>query len=176
MLYFAISPSAINPHCCSPEAPTSPARFPQVGIQLGAGAISFSATACPPQSFVKKKKKKSQRRPIGENSRLLGNVYKKTKKEREETEMVATWPQRRGWGGISRSAIGGDPSVACDGWHYWAKYVLETKALSPSCAFSMNYTSPPPTPSFLIKWLQLHLAIRGSPLQRLDKGLLSVAC
>lgn len=52
MFYFAVSLSAINPHCCALEA-SALACFPQVGIQLGAGAISFSATVCPPQSFVK---------------------------------------------------------------------------------------------------------------------------
>lgn len=52
MLYFAISPSAINPHCGGGPA-SALACLPQVGIQLGAGAISFSATVCPLQSFVR---------------------------------------------------------------------------------------------------------------------------
>lgn len=113
--------------------------------------------------------------PSGENSGLLGNIKKqgKTRERNREENSGEMWAQRQEK--ISRIAVR-DTSLASDEWQYWAKYVLETKALSPSCAFSMNYTSPPPTPSFLIKWLQLHLSIRSSPLQRLDKGLLSVAC
>ena len=102
--------------------------------------------------------------------------YKKPGKKREEKTEENSGEMSTKTGKISRIAVRGDTSLASDEWQYWAKYVLQTKALSPSCAFSMNYTSPPPTPSFLIKWLQLHLSIRSSPLQRLDKGLLSVAC
>lgn len=170
MFYFAVSPSAINSHCCALEA-SAPACLPQVGIQLGVGAISFGATACPLQSFVKKR----WSCPSGENSGLLGNIKKRRKtrdwNRKENSEEMSTKTKK-----ISRIAVRGHRSLACDEWQHWAKYVLETKALSPSCAFSMKYTSPPPTPSFLIKWLQLHLSIRSSPLQRLDKGLLSVAC
>lgn len=120
-------------------------------------------------------RKKRQSCPSGENSGLLGNIKNEARRGREAVKkIVERWAQRREE--ISRIAVRGDTSLASDEWQYWAKYVLETKALSPSCAFSMNYTSPPPTPSFLIKWLQLHLSIRSSPLQRLDKGLLSVAC
>lgn len=123
----------------------------------------------------KKKKKKRQRCPSGENRGLLGNIKNRGSRRREtEKKIAGRRAQRREK--ISRIAVRGDTSLASDEWQYWAKYVLQTKALSPSWAFSMNYTSPPPTPSFLIKWLQLHLSIRSSPLQRLDKGLLSVAC
>lgn len=164
MLYLAISPSAINPHRCALEASTL-SCLPQVGIQLGAGAISFSATACPLQSFMKKEKKKILEQSRRRKQQTPGKY--KNKRRRRNTE-----ENEHKDGKMLSEEI----NMASDGWHYWTKYVLETKALSPSCAFSLNYTSPPPTPSFLIKWLQLHLSIRSSPLQRLDKGLLSVAC
>lgn len=76
MFYFAVFPSAINPHCCALEA-SALACLPQVGIQLGAGAISFTATVRPPQSFVKKKMLYlSQRR----KQRTLGK-FKKMRRE-----------------------------------------------------------------------------------------------
>lgn len=87
MLYFAISPSAINPHCGARLA-SALACLPQVGIQLGAGAISFSATVCPLQSFVKKKKRRS--RPSGENRGLVGNI-KKNKKKTTRAGEGGTW-------------------------------------------------------------------------------------
>lgn len=131
---------------------------------------------CPPQSSVKKtKQKKHWSCPIRENTGLLGNIKNK-EGERESNREKNSGVKSTKTGKISRIAVKRDTSLASDEWQYWAKYVLETKPLSPSCAFSVNYTSPPPTPSFLIKWLQLHLSIRSSPLQRLDKGLLSVAC
>lgn len=93
VLYLAISPSAINPHRCALEASTL-SWLPQVGIQLGAGAISFSATACPPQSFMKKeKKKKYWSSPAGENSRLLGNI--KTREEEETQKKMSTKMEKK---------------------------------------------------------------------------------
>lgn len=128
---------------------------------------------CPSTAVIRKKK--CSICPRGENSGLLGNLKKWGEKGKNgeenggETSKITV-------GKIFRVVVRGDTKLASDEWQCCGKYVLETKALSPSCAFSMNYTSPPPTPSFLIKWLQLHLSIRSSPLQRLDKGLLSVAC
>lgn len=50
MFYFAVSLSSINPHQVPfPIPPAETAAFTrasQVGTQLGAGAISFSATVC----------------------------------------------------------------------------------------------------------------------------------
>lgn len=132
----------------------------------------FIQCHCLSTAVIRKKRRSC---PSGENSGLLGNIKKQgTKRERNRRKQWTDEHKDRKE--ISRIAVRRDTSMASDEWQYWAKYVLKTKALSPSCAFSMNYTSPPPTPSFLIKWLELHLSIRSSPLQRLDKGLLSVAC
>lgn len=103
MLYFAISPSAINPHCGARPA-SALACLPQVGIQLGAGAISFSATVCPPQSFVKKAPELSRRR-----KQWARGKYKKNKGRRGrdmEKKMVDGWAQRRkGWKKILQNCL-----------------------------------------------------------------------
>lgn len=115
MLYFAISPSAINPHCGARPA-SALACLPQVGIQLGAGAISFSATVCPPQSFVKKRRSC----PAGENSGLVGNIKKKKKGQERERP----GEEDGGWVGTKTKGveknppellIGGGASEASDG-------------------------------------------------------------
>lgn len=89
MFYFAVFPSAINPHCCALEA-SALACLPQVGIQLGAGAISFTATVRPPQSFVKKMLYLSQRR----KQRTLGK-FKKMRREGKKRRRERRRERRR---------------------------------------------------------------------------------
>lgn len=173
-----LSSPTINPHRCALEA-AAQACPPQVGIRLGAGAVPFSVCHCLSTAVIHLKKKKNgvavpvEKAVDSWEIKWNNNFFLKIKGRRlRETENIKMeeWAQRI----LNKNR---HRTYNLGLWvTIFTKICIETKALSPSCAFSMNYTSPPPTPSFLIKWLQLHLSIRSSPLQRLDKGLLSVAC
>lgn len=110
VFYFAVSPSAINPHCCALEA-SALACLPQVGIQLGAGAISFTATVRPPQSFVKKKMLYlSQRR----KQRTLGKFKKNEERRKKNGEENGRETSKIAVGKISRVVVRGDTNLASD--------------------------------------------------------------
>lgn len=94
-------------------------------------------------------RKKHWSSPSGENT----TVDSWEIKNKERRGVKNRGKQRRKWWReerrqkkkrILRIAVKGDTSLAPDEWQYWAKYVLETKALSPSWASSMNYSPPPP--------------------------------
>lgn len=101
----------------SPHLPPSlpPAPFPQVGIQLGAGAISFSATACLPQSFVKKKEKKEIKKNVRavplEKIADSWERYIKKNKEREERDGNS--------GDLTTKRGGGSPEVLSEEIRAW---------------------------------------------------------
>lgn len=108
VFYFAVFPAAINPHCCALEA-SALACLPQVGIQLGAGAISFSATVCPPQSFVKN----AGAVPL-EKTVHSWEIEKKQGKKRERHREGNSGAMSTKTGKISRIAVRGDTSLASD--------------------------------------------------------------
>lgn len=144
MFYFSVSASAINPHCCALEASTL-TRSPQVGIRLGAGAISFCVTVPPPQSFIKKQTL-DQPQQRTHYSGLLVNRNRKEKRGRKGGKQRTRWlkKDRKEHAQKSPEYLSiRDTSSAPDECQCWAKYVLETKALSPSWASSMNYTPHP---------------------------------
>lgn len=108
MFYFAVSPSAINPHCCALEA-SALACLPQVGIQLGAGAVSFNATVRPPQSFVKN----AVAVPV-EKTVDSWEIKKKMRKEGQNGEENSGEMSRITVGKISRILVRGDTNLASD--------------------------------------------------------------
>lgn len=200
MFYFAVSLSSINPHQVPfPIPPTESRRlhprFP------GGNAIRcrghfiqcHSLSARSLQSFVLKKMPLSNELhqpwwskhlsgPLGNNS-----IKKRGREEVGEVKGLEGW----GGNGMDREgkkilwmAIKRTPAKAWSlmtGNAQQNMYWRQSLCLLPGPLQWITQpphpnTPPPPPPSFLIKWLLFHLSIRSSPLQRLDKGLLSVAC
>lgn len=117
MLYFAISPSAINPHCGARLALRP--RLPSPGGNTIRCRGHFIQCHCLSTAVIRKKRRS---RPSGENSGLVGNIKKQGQERQrrggEDGGRVDTKTTKKRSGGVKNPPellIGGGASEASDG-------------------------------------------------------------